>query len=59
MEDRPCYIWLYNKLSHRETALLYMDKIEDVLLSYLPVVLFPVALFAMLVQRCKGKKKQE
>ena len=48
-----------NCKSHKEMALLYMGKIEDVLLSYLPVIVFPAALFAMAVQKCKRKKKQE
>ena len=48
-----------NCKSHREMALLYMGKIEDVLLSYLPVVVFPAALLVMVVQKCKQKKKQE
>ena len=53
------YGCIINCKSHREMALLYMGKIEDVLLSYLPVVVFPAAFLAMAAQQCKRKEKQE
>ena len=45
--------------SHRDTALWYLGKAENVLLIYLPSVLFPAALLYMGVQKCCGKKKEE
>ena len=45
--------------SHRDTALWYLSKVENVLLIYLPSVLFPAALLYMGVQKCCGKKKEE
>ena len=44
--------------SHRDMAIFYMGMVEDVLLSYIPAVVVPVALLAMAVQKCRGKIKK-
>lgn len=44
--------------SHRDMAIFYMGMVEDVLLSYIPAVVVPVALLAKAVQKCRGKIKK-
>ena len=42
---------------HRDTALWYLDKVENVLLIYVPLVLFPTALLYLAAQKCRNKER--
>ena len=45
--------------SYRGTVLWYLDKVEDVLLIYIPAFVVPLALLYMALKKCRGKSKDE
>ena len=49
----------HTNCSDTEAVISYLDEVENVLLIYAPVVLFPAALVFKAIRKCRGKKKEE